>query len=305
MAESGPSLADRMEAELEFKSGDQQVAPLWHYTNEAGLHGILTSRLIRATAFEGLNDRTEITIGQELVQQAAQALERSNAGNLALLWKSFLRHYENRRLTDVARVFVSSLCQNGDGLPMWREYGGRSAGYAIGFESLPFENLEAAPNAPLAAAVVKMRYDRAALIAHFGEVLGALGEEIHRWCSENVHEADALWSRGLAILLRRAASLTITAKHHSFADEREWRVLAVAMPNADDVIKQPPSLGARAYVELPLVEGDARLLSLRGIRLGPLATSGQGEELVKLLDSLGYKSPATLVLTSEVPLQRV
>jgi hypothetical protein len=304
MIDDSESLPDRMEAELEFRTGDPQVGPLWHYTNEAGLHGILTSRHIRATAFQGLNDRTEITLGQELVQEAAESLRRSSTGAPSGLWESFLRQYENQRLTDMARVFVFSLCEEGDALTMWRAYGGGAAGYAIGFDSLPFENLEAAPGAALAGVVVRMRYDRAALAAHFAEVLGAMGQGIHRWCSGNRERADVLWSRGCNILLRRAASLTITAKHHGFADEREWRVLAIALPGAEaqGLIHQPNRTG-RPYVALPLTEGGATLLPLRGIRLGPLAAAGQGEELVKLLRALGYSNPQSLVLDSEVPLR--
>jgi hypothetical protein len=300
--ESSAQLADQLERDLQFTTGDKQSAPLWHYTTEAGLRGILSSRVIRGTSFDQLNDRTEVTVGQELVREAAEDLRRSAKGHLANLWAAFLLHYEDRPLTEVARVFVASFCEEDDALSMWREYANKCAGYAIGLATLPYENLDATPGAPLAGTVVKMRYERANLRTHFRDVLRQMGKTIHERRLAYPTYAEALWKRGVAILLRRAASLTITAKHHSFNEEKEWRIVGVSIPGRGEVVKKDP--GGRSYVDLPLVEGDG-LLPLVGVRLGPLAEDGQRENAIGLLRSLGYPSAETMVSVSGIPLRRV
>jgi hypothetical protein len=59
------SLLDSIKPDAE---AEEPSAPLWHYTDAAGLHGILTSRCIRATHVAHLNDPTEVVHGEMLAK---------------------------------------------------------------------------------------------------------------------------------------------------------------------------------------------------------------------------------------------
>jgi hypothetical protein len=69
---TGPlALSDYFDLE---DASDVHNQPLWHYTDAAGLSGILTSGKIRATHVAHLNDPTEIVHGEELASLLAKNL---------------------------------------------------------------------------------------------------------------------------------------------------------------------------------------------------------------------------------------
>src|SRR5262249_47446801 len=49
---------------------------LYHYTDAAGLLGILKNQALRATDYQFLNDREEISVGEQLVAQRLKHLQR-------------------------------------------------------------------------------------------------------------------------------------------------------------------------------------------------------------------------------------
>jgi hypothetical protein len=158
-------ILEQMEREISAEFAVELPSSLvYHYTDAAGLHGILTSGAVRATHFTHLNDRRELLEGEDLVREVAKEMQQKlpSEGQNALL-EDFLTGYDDMVLSRIAKdVYVTSFSEVGDDLAQWRAYGGRGAGYAIGlqFNLATADVNEAALNRGLGQTMLKVRYDR-------------------------------------------------------------------------------------------------------------------------------------------------
>lgn len=96
---------------------------LYHYTNFAGLQGILESHKLRATYNKVLNDATE--------QVHAEAVISHELAQLGISWP---------KPTTQPKHFVTCFCESAKLLSMWRAYAGNCGGYCLGFEYSGLKN---------------------------------------------------------------------------------------------------------------------------------------------------------------------
>jgi hypothetical protein len=114
---------------------DAQPAPstIYHYTNSAGLLGILESGNVRLTNMFGLNDPSELRHG---VSHACEILTReAQDGHPAA--KIFAQNFsalKDQGVEASAHFFVACFSRDGDDLGQWRAYGDNGQGFAIGFD---------------------------------------------------------------------------------------------------------------------------------------------------------------------------
>jgi hypothetical protein len=143
---------------------------LWHYTNGAGLLGILQSGTIYFTQVSCLNDSTEIRYAQVLFQKAlTEVLSKYNGDERV---KTFVTRYL-KLIEEVSSVpshapspfFVACFSREEDNLNQWRAYCSGENGYAI---ALKAKNLFAVPNL-----LLKVNYDKALHEKIAGEVAEA------------------------------------------------------------------------------------------------------------------------------------
>jgi len=235
-------------------------AELHHYTDEAGLFGIVTSGIIRATNYRDLNDGTEIVqlrepLRAELAEQlrdllqrrrgvharvdrairATGGLNRAAAGLADDLVKSlYASSFEAGDVSDLSETagtaYVASFCthtaeayekENGL-LSQWRAYGGRS-GFSLVFDTRMLGELLA------------REYDAAAYThlnlsdAHHaidGLQIGDLFPDLIKACvdfAEGLLERRQVTNDGIAQFFP-AATLV---KHPAFREEREVRMVAI------------------------------------------------------------------------------
>jgi Protein of unknown function (DUF2971) len=140
---------------------DEPKGVIYHYTNQAGLLGILSSKEIWATHIRYLNDASEYNRGLEIVKACVRdfaidvdRFETETGSKFPI--KNFqsaeadlvLRETISTSLSliDEFNVFVTSFFSNdedalnsgehdiGDVLGQWRGYSGGSAGFSIGFD---------------------------------------------------------------------------------------------------------------------------------------------------------------------------
>ncbi len=109
-------------------------AEIWHYTNAAGLVGILQSGKLFATQVSYLNDSLEQRYFGDLVLIGIkQRMVTNTDPEIAILLKVAHDALLNRDFS-AARHFVTCFSEVGDDLGQWRGYGGGECGYAIGFQ---------------------------------------------------------------------------------------------------------------------------------------------------------------------------
>ena len=201
--------------------------PLYHYTTQTGLLGIIKDRQIWATHTQYLNDRREFLHAVDLVRREIERLlneQNTGAGEASATRTEALNgmHGALSLSPEQINVCVCSFSEDGDSLSQWRAYGG-SSGFAIGFS----------PEV-LVAAVGKQSFFMAQCIydpsAQLDIVRALVEEVLDEHLSKSPAKEDAemdeiLWKTGgnlLPYLYRYAPML----KDQSFKGEREWRIIS-------------------------------------------------------------------------------
>lgn len=118
-----------------FMPTEESATPdaFWHYTDAAGLIGILESGTFHASSTQFMNDTREIILGTELMSDrfAGRQKELSLRTQKAVTdWEKFRREAAGRML----HTFLFCASKDGDSLAMWRGYGTGAVGYAVGID---------------------------------------------------------------------------------------------------------------------------------------------------------------------------
>jgi hypothetical protein len=276
--------------------------PLYHYTRETGLLGIIKDRQIWATHTQYLNDRREFLHAVDLVGGEIQRL----------LDNQSTRHAEAPRNEALKRmlsalspspehvnVCVCSLSEDSDSLSQWRAYGG-SSGFAIGFSP---EVLGAAVEKQ-GFFLAKCIYDPTDQLDVVQALVGEVLDEhlSNRWVSEDPEMDELLRKNGgnlLPYLYRYAPML----KDRSFEEEREWRIISRPIPAHSLDCREGRSL-IIPYFRLPLWE-DGQKTQIHEIVVGPTRDGERSvssvSRLVRGRRVISDRGVDTLVRSSQVP----
>jgi DUF2971 family protein len=104
--------------------------PLYHYTEQAGLLGIIGKKQIWATHTPYLNDRREFMHAVDLVREEINDLLTSRDHQT----RSILQEMKDGISgIESMNVCVCSFSEERDSLSQWRAYGSGTSGFAIGF----------------------------------------------------------------------------------------------------------------------------------------------------------------------------
>jgi hypothetical protein len=117
---------------LRLDATNKVAKPLYHYTDGAGLKGIIENKEIWFTSHLHLNDPGEIRFG---VKVAAKLLEEIGSGSdprIKLLCDMIIDLFTHENMNGAFGFYIASFSQNGDELGQWRGYGDNGRGYAIG-----------------------------------------------------------------------------------------------------------------------------------------------------------------------------
>lgn len=113
-------------------------SPRYHYTNAAGLKGMLESEEIWLTNILHLNDPGEVGYGIALaIDELRSRIAEEDEGFQSLLGAAC--EYVSRSLAHAA-FFVASFSADGDELNQWRAYGDNGRGYALGIDANLFHH---------------------------------------------------------------------------------------------------------------------------------------------------------------------
>ncbi|HEY4045520.1 MAG TPA: DUF2971 domain-containing protein [Acidobacteriaceae bacterium] len=277
---------------------------LWHYTNGAGLLGILQSAQIYATQVACLNDSTETTYAQKLFRDAISEVKKKHSKDETVL------AYLSEQVTDdvtqsvsPSKFFVTCFSAEKDDLSQWRAYSetGGENGYAIGFRAQGlFSSL---PN----RMVAKVNYDREFHLAEAKEVaeatirffLKGLQTVQARTPEEWAKEFFAAWDD-------RVYRLAPLVKDRGFRAENEFRIvheLYTHEMNQVQVRQKRNLLSRHIALNFPTWVGSQRpMLPIVEVMVGPSRHPAVSRVSVgTLLHQMGYANVPVTV--SECPLQ--
>jgi hypothetical protein len=222
--------------------------PLYHYTTQRGLSGIVGTREIWATHHQCLNDTEEFIHAKDLFRREID--ERADAAGPANnLLADMKRTLEGKRGFEDVNLYVASFSADcGDSLSQWRAYGGPTSGFSLGFEMDEIA-------LPSRFKLVRCEYDE----AKQREIIKSLVTQLLDGFTELSQEVKGVRTYVDSFCRTELHQLALLFKHWKFSEEREWRIIS-----SEPMMEDPPSTG-----EAPLGfrEGKSMLIPYRRVPL--------------------------------------
>ena len=276
--------------------------PLYHYTTQSGLLGIIRSREMWVTHTQYLNDRREFVHAVDLVRAeisrllAASPKDSSRTENLnrmeqALQWTP-----------ESINVCVCSYSEEQDSLSQWRAYGAGKSAFAIGFPADLLTAATAAQGWYLAPCVYDPIQQQDIVRSLVEEVLeenlsGATGDETMDKEERSIH---LKLGGNLRAYLNRYAPIL---KDESFREEKEWRVISRPLFNSSKSFEFREGRSMLIpYSKIPL-SSEEFTFRLHKIVIGPTPDEARSQRAVEsfLMHEALLRSMEVSVEISKVP----
>jgi hypothetical protein len=214
---------------------------LWHYTDAAGLFGILSSRQLRFGDARFLNDRTERVYGSEFVEGVLTELEANDASGMVREVRAELAFRK------IDRLYVCSFCETHNSMSQWQRYGADGYGYCIGFDAAQLDTALDPERAPRVAMIYDPAEQRQLVI----EAATGAAEMYTDFTDAVGPQRD-----GVFVALPAPGDLTMVMlrlKNPDFRDEHEWRYFVEGYDWADDGAQEEDFAVRGAYIK-PFIE---------------------------------------------------
>ncbi|MEA2451533.1 MAG: hypothetical protein QOG04_243 [Actinomycetota bacterium] len=213
-----------MDSSVDEDSVAQGPSKLYHYTRQQGLLGIAESSAIWASKIQYFNDQSEFHLALDLAVELCRA-----AGSI--FSDSMIRDIESMRF---ANIFVVSLSAEPDLLSQWRAYGEPGDAYSVGLDFDAIQAIADLGNWQLLECI----YD--AQDHH-----DAVSDLITRHLQGAADDGSVRPS-----FLEEISAVAVSAKHPSFMEEREWRLVSGIM----DEKRSPFHFRGGRYTLIPYME---------------------------------------------------
>lgn len=230
---------------------------VYHYTDQNGLFGILTSGELWATRIHCLNDRQEFHHGLEILLAAICSVSHVSPTVETLLKKAF----ESVRSVNIC---VSSWSQEGDQLSQWRAYGKSKQGYALGLHVEDLKQRAQLAGWKFGKCIYKidMKRELSKLVA---EQFWSIVADHHRG-DPTIQNPERLSLLLHAFVFPYASFF----KHEGFSEESEWRLVSPPIERVD------PLFTVRPGASFPITYYKFPISSLGSDRLKAELTVGPG-----------------------------
>lgn len=276
---------------------------LYHYTDAAGIHGIVGEKVLWASNAAFLNDSTEVVYTQQVLSKVVTELEKRYEEMIVRAYLHLLEEIFEIAVIERFDVYVACFCENPDLLSQWRAYPSTGGGYAIGFRSSVISR---------ARLLEKIIYDEESqletlrsLVVPSCDLLAAGG----RTESEEYLEKCV----GVAVDSAAAnlAACTFAFKHPAFKEEAEWRIVRLsardeAAPPERTTTPQfrPRAGGLLPFTTLSLERDGDNEPPIAEVVVGPSAHPDLAVKATReLLQTAGYRNAAERVRRSATPLR--
>lgn len=257
---------------------------LYHYTDDAGLLGILKSGKIWLSDVFHLNDPAELRHGSAPAVEGLRwfAEEHRDRPELGTFARDFEHFLGAGGLEASANYFVACFSETDTELGQWRAYADDGKGYAIGFDGRAFENAFARKDGePVQGNMTfPVTYDDAKLTSLQNHYVNDILKYISLPRGRDLSGFDLNeYMKGISIafslnVLRTAAFF----KHPAYKNEREYRYMQVQRGDRAPVGVQ---FRTRPYELIRYVEFDWRSIAptaLKEIVAGPAAGDSRGAQ---------------------------
>lgn len=198
---------------------------LYHYTDLTGANGIITSKSLRITKIQYLNDESEMKYGINLFRDAVNNIsERMPDSEKKEFLKTTAEQLDSFMNTNIC---VASFCENGNLLSQWRAYGGSRCGLALGFSREPLRKILSAGSMNLWKCVYDIESQNKIINNLIDHLLRSYDTivEYRNSCDDWGRVKQGLITFFNTTFLRIAPIL----KNYHFREELEWRIVTTPL----------------------------------------------------------------------------
>jgi hypothetical protein len=285
---------------------------LYHYTDQAGLSGILKDDSIRATHYRFLNDTSERRCALDFLETTLRQLGSKERGAYpsSLLERTVESMNETFQRFDAYFVSFTQDWREpkteGDRLSQWRGYSSSGPGFSLGFQKSRLMNtLQNLMNRPGQRLLTNLRpcvYCDQEKTEKAREVLQSYVHAFTQSACSQSPTPDNKDRTNLAIARIKFIDFCTQFKHYSFREEEEMRIsvyFADEISNLDCIKFRDGKFGQIPYIEVPLGLREEES-PLRRIFVGPSPNKDQAVVSSKIvLAQMGIKGID--VVPSQIP----
>jgi hypothetical protein len=297
----------------EFKDWSQQhlqeyqkvakiTTSLYHYTNGAGLRGIIESQKIWLTSYRHLNDPSELIHGFHMVHRLLRKIgDGARDGLVKTFCQMVIDEFQHKEIfNDIFGFYIASFSRNSNDLAQWRSYADNGRGFALGLAPHLIQKVST-PNAkPPGYIVVPVLYDELAAQQWYRSAVETAIGLIQNNPPPPNFEIPFLRRLTLDLIVRHLILACVAVKHQAYSHEQEVRLVVAA--GRDDQ-KGYVKTRIRGSEIVPYIEGDMPLREKDGIIeivIGPAANTTAKDAVQILLQSSGVE-PNDRIKYSGIP----
>jgi hypothetical protein len=221
----------------------EQPPTLCHFTNFAGLVGILRSRELWAVDFEHQRkDPDEFRHAAPALTSLLREMSARSAfsGEVRSWLKEAAEKYADASVAKRGQhqIFLTCFCADVGNPALWRgDFAGNCTGFALEFTVLSEDHFEI-PD--VASSRAPVEYDAGALRRRAEEVFGKLIERFEVLRALNPTSEGHIRRSTVAAAHFMAATMACTFKPDKFKNEREWRQLVYRRVTSPYVVYENP-----------------------------------------------------------------
>lgn len=272
---------------------------VYHYTNAAGLKGILESGTIWLSDIFSLNDPSELGHGFSQAVAILNAMAASGPPESKLFAEQFEAFLTQGGIQAAAHFFAGSFSANGDDLGQWRAYADNGRGYALEFNTQALEDGYtkkdglSLPN----NSTFPVTYDDARLGAIYRALIEAAFPLISAPRGRNLGSAVIIaYMRELSVLTAmHALRAALFFKHEAYRNEQEYRFLQLFRANAE------PAVSTRGHVKYRKYDWrSAAPVALTRVVVGPAADKERAIQFARDCSASAHVGQVDVVV-SKIP----
>jgi hypothetical protein len=280
------------EQPLKEQDSSTPASPLYHYTGEEALKGILRQQKLWCFGSLYQKDRTEFEYSLGIARRVIKDIGQSQDPPTQHFCACLIDLLDSNSFDDVFEFYLFSLSRHEDDAKQWQGYGHEGRGFAIGFAPVLFAPTE------------NMLHEYANENLHVGRVVygDAATEARHRlviqkaasitsrvaWANRslvtNVRPSTYFVAMAREVIASQLVWNCLTAKHADFENEREVRYLIMNVKARFDGLRK--HVGGKTYIEaeLPLKAPG----SIARVLVGPHAPPDAEKMVSDFLKSHAY-----------------